>query len=415
MAATLEKSNNIPAYRPRKGYSQAIVTLTDAVTGKRKDYWLGEHGTPASYEAYHRILVEWESGGRRLPSPVPEITRSNGHLSIGAVIDAYQKYVETTYKRPSQQTIFMVLSLLRRFHGTTPAEDFGPKRLRELREQMIRGDLNGDPPRKPWSRTTINKAMHQIAALFKWAASNEMISATIYQHLKTLSALRRGLSLATEPKPVRPVPMEVVAATKKHLSRQVKALLDLQLCTGARGGELFDLRPMDLEIDKKKRIWLVRPSEHKTAHHGHDRVIYLGPKAQASLKPFLVNRPADRYLFSPREAEAERRLKAAGRRKTPLKYGNGNGTNRIDNPQWKPGDRYNAASYRCAIGRACERAGVQSWHPHQLRHTAATIIRRDFGLETARIILGHSSAMVTDAVYAQRDMERVVHVMRKIG
>ena len=133
MAATLEKSNNIPAYRPRKGYSQAIVTLTDAVTGKRKDYWLGEHGTPASYESYHRILVEWESGGRRLPPPVAEINRSGGQLTIDQIIDAYTGYVETTYKRPSQQTIIWcstccvasMVPLLRRALGPSDCGNCG--------------------------------------------------------------------------------------------------------------------------------------------------------------------------------------------------------------------------------------------------------------------------------------------------
>jgi site-specific recombinase XerC len=47
------------------------------------------------------------------------------------------------------------------------------------------------------------------------------------------------------------------------------------------------------------------------------------------------------------------------------------------------------------------------WHPHQLRHTAATEIRRAFGLEAAQVTFGHSLAQVTDAVYAERDQTRV--------
>ena len=34
-----------PTYRQRKGYDQAIVTLTDSVTRYRKDYWLGTYGS----------------------------------------------------------------------------------------------------------------------------------------------------------------------------------------------------------------------------------------------------------------------------------------------------------------------------------------------------------------------------------
>lgn len=37
-----------PTYRKREGRSQALVTLTDSVTKRRRDFWLGEHGTPVS-------------------------------------------------------------------------------------------------------------------------------------------------------------------------------------------------------------------------------------------------------------------------------------------------------------------------------------------------------------------------------
>ena len=52
--------------------------------------------------------------------------------------------------------------------------------------------------------------------------------------------------------------------------------------------------------------------------------------------------------------------------------------------------------------------------PHQLRHAVATRIRRKYGLEMAQLVLGHSSASVTDAVYAERDMAKVIEVMRRI-
>jgi len=64
-----QKSPKVPAYRQRSGYDQAIVTLTDAVTKRRRDYWLGEYGTPASRERSHRLIAAWEAGGRRHPDP----------------------------------------------------------------------------------------------------------------------------------------------------------------------------------------------------------------------------------------------------------------------------------------------------------------------------------------------------------
>ncbi len=42
------------------------------------------------------------------------------------------------------------------------------------------------------------------------------------------------------------------------------------------------------------------------------------------------------------------------------------------------------------------------WHPHQLRHNAATDLRRQFGIEATRVVLGHASA-VTSEIYAEMD------------
>jgi len=50
-----------------------------------------------------------------------------------------------------------------------------------------------------------------------------------------------------------------------------------------------------------------------------------------------------------------------------------------------------------------------------LRHTAATVLRREFGLEAAQLTLGHSSATVTDAVYAERDRAKVIEIMKRVG
>jgi len=55
------------------------------------------------------------------------------------------------------------------------------------------------------------------------------------------------------------------------------------------------------------------------------------------------------------------------------------------------------------------------WFPYQLRHTAATLYRREHGLEASALVLGHASARVTDAVYAERDQTKVAEIMRLVG
>ena len=52
------------------------------------------------------------------------------------------------------------------------------------------------------------------------------------------------------------------------------------------------------------------------------------------------------------------------------------------------------------IAETAEAAGVKAelipdWHPNQLRHTRATEVRKQFGLEAAQVVLGHAKADVT--------------------
>ena len=69
--------------------------------------------------------------------------------------------------------------------------------------------------------------------------------------------------------------------------------------------------------------------------------------------------------------------------------------------------------------KAAEEIGVEpvllaSWSPNRLRHAAATEVRRQFGLEAAQVVLGHSRADVTQT-YAERDAELARTVAVKIG
>ena len=65
-----------------------------------------------------------------------------------------------------------------------------------------------------------------------------------------------------------------------------------------------------------------------------------------------------------------------------------------------PGDCYTSGSYQRAIAAACKKADVPRWSPHRLRHNAATSLRKQFGLDIARVVLGHTSPAVTE-VYEQ--------------
>src|SRR5262249_14121149 len=149
-----------------------------------------------------------------------------------------------------------------------------------------------------------------------------------------------GRTAARETAPVRPVPLDVVEATLPFLNRHLAAMVRVQLLSGARPGEVCKMRAIDL--DTTGAVWLYCPDSHKTAHHGHRRIIALVPKAQGVINPSL---PLDTqaYLFSPRLALEE--VRAERRRNRKSKVQPSQQDRRRRKPRRAPGDRYTTSSY----------------------------------------------------------------------
>ena len=319
----------------------------------------------------------------------------------------WTRHAEQHYRRPDGTPTGELgnyrdsLKPLRRLYGRTLAGDFSPLALKAVRQAMIDAGL---------SRTTINQRIGRIVRLFKWAASEELVPADVYHALKTVSGLPKGRSVAREPAPVRPVPDADVEAVRPHIARQVWAMIELQRLSGMRPGEVVIMRSFD--IDTAGDVWVYTPDRHKTEHHGRARKIYLGPRAQAVVRPWLRPDPME-YLFQPREAMTEYRLEQRRRRQTPL-YPSVLARSPKANPRYRPGERYSPRTYCHAVQYGCVRAGVPSWSPNQLRLSAATRIREEFNLEAAQVVLGHAKSDVTQ-VYAERDLKKAREVMAAVG
>jgi hypothetical protein len=119
-------------------------------------------------------------------------------------------------------------------------------------------------------------------------------------------------------------------------------------------------------------------------------------------------------------AESERKRSAARRehRQSPLTPSQARRRPKRDRRR-PPGSHYTPHSYYYAVHRAVEVANkkirdeaaaggaeprpLPAWHPNQLRHSAATEIRRHFGLEAVQAVLGHKNLIVSE-VYAEKNL-----------
>jgi integrase len=344
-------------------------------------------------------------------------------MTINQLVLAYLKYAEGYYRKNGKPTreygiLKEAASVLVEGFGDTPVLEFGPLRLKCVRDQMIE---------RGWSRRYINKQVGRIVRGFRWGVENELVPETVYRALRAVSGLKKGRSQAPDYEPVGPAEPSIVESTLTKLSGVIADMVRFQQLTGCRPEEVCALNRD--EIDTSADVWIFRPGTHKTMHLGRDRFVCIGPKAQEIIAPYML-KIHNSFLFNPRDAIVEVRAERLLQRKTPLNHGNRSGTNRVHVPKKPPGDRYTTASYRRAITRACDAAfpvGKNAspdeirarnekyrWTPNQLRHFAATAIRAAFGLEESQVVLGHASADVTQ-IYAHRDLRLAMEIMRKMG
>lgn len=387
------KTVRVPKLRHHKSSGRAVATFNN------RDIYFGKYGTSEARQSYHRYVAEWEANGRQPPIP------KGDDVTVTELAAAFLRYAKAHHRRPDgtpTSRIYNVTGTLRpleRLYGDTRIADFGPRAFAACRQTWIDEGM---------TRQTVNDYAATLRSVFKWGVSQELVPEHIYRALCSVAGVRAGRTTAKENRDRKPVPQADIDAIKPHVSRAIWGLIRLQLYTGARGGELVGLRPIDLDMSGK--VWIAKLDQHKTAWRAKTRELLFGPRGQEVIAEFLGGRPLDAPLFDPREAQRE----TAELRRT----GPGRRANQKPNPRKTArtlGETYTATSYGRAIRRACELAGIDPpWSPHQLRHAAASRLRKEYGIELARIVLGHSSAITTET-YAEADRKKALSAVEKTG
>lgn len=381
---------------------------------------LGIYGTHAAQAAYDAAIARHLESGRTWPSATTMVH------TVAHVGRAFVAWANTYYRKGDRATSSTHIAAraveLLAWAGldAMPADGFRPSHLREFQRYLLEDE------HRRWSRKTINEYTRCIVDAFRLAAEHGAVPADRWQALRAVRMLARGRSPFAGVQPPRdgqevlPVPQADLEVTLRHVSPTIAAMIKLQLATAMRPGEVVKLRPRYIAPTKAKGVFCyhVPPDANKTAHHEIERVVFLGPKAMAVLTPMLPTDP-DAFVFSPRAAVDAHHAQRTIARRTPRQPSHDLAARRAarERSRRQPalaGDHYTTDSYRRAIARACERAKVTPWSPHQLRHNAASFIANAESLEVARIILGHSS-IETTLIYVQPDRRKAERAALRHG
>lgn len=206
----MPRKRKVPSYTRHKASGQAVVRIDG------KDFYLGKYGSPESHQEYRRLvndMVKAEQGGCKDPTIFATVRQSD--LTLNELILRYLTHADAHYRKrdgtPTSEIGCLQIALkpLREAYGFTPAVEIGPKALRDVRDRMIAAG---------WCRLYINRHVGRIIRMFRWAASQEYLPATVAASLKTVAGLSPGRTTANETEPVLPVAQDRVEAVLPHLT-----------------------------------------------------------------------------------------------------------------------------------------------------------------------------------------------------
>lgn len=394
---------------------QSVVTIGG------RDFYLGPHDSPESIARYAALIIHYQATGLTLPDDFDlasldiQAAKMLGPLSPQAaasdqakqpklvrhVTAAYREHIAVKYAEAPQEIhrLTSICDDLDKHDGNVEAIKYGPLRLQAQRQRWIDSGK---------ARVYCNRLTNAVKRIWKFAVSQELVTSSCWESLRSIEALQVGQTTAHEKEPIGPADIIHVRATAKHLSPIVKSMMRVQIATGMRPSEICRMRPC--EIDRRGEVWVYRPAKHKTARKGKIKAVPLIGDARDAITDYLQRDP-QAFCFSPRESMAWALAKRSANRTTPLSCGNKPGSNRSARPAKQPGEHFTHGSYRQAIQRAAKTAGVPKWNPYQLRHLAATVIREALGVEAAQAALGHSHASMTEH-YAKQSLAKAIEAAK---
>lgn len=323
----------------------------------------------------------WEEHTRQVKRHEP------AGVSVADLCALWDAHCREYYKGSSTARNSVVdVRLFRDLYGNAAVAELTHADMLRLRDALVRSGI---------SRKTVNTRLWRVKYMLAWALDEALIPATVKAELTQVKGVRRGRSPAPEHAPVRPVDDATIEATVARMMPNTADMVRVHRLTGMRPCEVCGMRWSLIDTTRTPWVYRVPADANKNdwrGEFGRPRVVLIGPRARETLER---HRSGD-VPFSPMQAMAEHLAARRAARTTPF-YG------RADPDAHVPrelGERWTTDAYTRTIHAACARAGITPWGANRLRHAFATEVRRKFGLEACRAVLGHTGGGCVTDIYS---------------
>ena len=323
-----------------------------------------------------------------------EHTRSAArHEPSGATVEqlcaAWDAHCQEYYKgSTTSMNAIADVRMFREMYGHAAVAELTHADMLQLRDALVRSGV---------SRTTVNIRLWRTKFMLAWALDEALIPAVVKAELTQVRGIKRGRTAAPERQPVRPVDDATIAATLEYMMPNTADMVRVHRLTGMRPCEMCALRWSHIDRSRTPWVYHVPPEANKNEWRGElgqPRVVCIGPKAREILErhqgadiPFSPMRSMAEYIAAHAAAAAHPLSEAAKEKR------------RAAHVPRVLGERWTTDAYTKTIRAACEKAGITPWGANRLRHAFGTEVRRQFGLDAAKAVLGHTDGGCITDVY----------------
>lgn len=350
--------------------SNGHYIATKSVGGKRyyKEFETLREASKWKNE-FHPLLAPIVSQKRNTLTVTDQSNGKDKTISFGEVLEKYSKQflrslqTYTQYKKTQRLSKFAAPLL------SVPLCSFSPEVItNHLDDQKL---LISEGSR----RCNFDKELKDLASVFNWYRDN-----VDFTFVNPVTRIHFKLGRIREvPEKKKDMDMDEFVEFVSHLRPMFRSMAILMLLWAARVGEIAAITD-DVVNFRKKEVWLSnvivwikgRPNPKKGTKTGHDAVFKMTDLAEAELRKLMEMRPKGcKYFFQ--------------RKGRPLRYG----------------------LILEEFNRALREAGLPYSGTHVIRHTMATITRKNAGLDATQAILRHTTARMSEE-YARLDVNEKV-------